>query len=366
MTRTIPSPSTPARPAPQHPARRPARRLLSGIAGAAALALVAAGCSGGSGDSAGGADDSAVQACNDINADYPSGPVELIVPWAAGGGTDGVARLIGDQLSGQMGGNINVVNRTGGSGVVGHQAIVDAKPDGQTIGLVTVEIGMMHHQGLTDISGEDLTAISQMNEDPAGITVAADAEWESAEELLAYIKEHPGEVTSSGTGQGGIWHLALLGMLIDNDLPLDSVNFVPSEGAAPALQEMVAGGIDMTTNSLGESTTMLDSDRAKALAVMGTEPDPNFPDVPTLQEQTGSDYSMSVWRGIAGPKDMDATVVEELECHLGLIAESDEFNDFMAKSGLGVKYRGAEDFQTLMADDDAAKGKVMEEAGLAK
>ena len=340
------------------------RRLMSGIAGAAAVALVAVGCSGGSSEA--GADDDAIQACNDINPDYPSGPMEMIVPWAAGGGTDGVARLIGDQLSNQIGTNVNVVNRTGGSGVVGHQAMVDADPDGQTIGLVTVEIGMMHHQGLTDISGEDLTAISQMNEDGAGITVAADAQWETAEELLTYIEENPGEVTASGTGQGGIWHLALLGMLIDNDIPLDAVNFVPSDGAAPALQELVAGGIDMTTNALGESKTMLDSDRAKALGVMGTERDPAFPDVETLEEQLGSDYSMSVWRGIAGPLDMDPTVVEELECHLGLIAESDEFNDFMTDSGLGVKYAGAEDFQTLMREDDAAKGEVMEEAGLAK
>lgn len=340
------------------------RRLMSGIAGAAAVAMVAVGCSGGSSEE--GAAPDAVQGCNDINTEYPSGPLELIVPWAAGGGTDGVGRLIGDQLSTQIGTNVNVVNRTGGSGVVGHQAMVDAEPDGQTIGLVTVEIGMMHHQGLTDISGEDLTAISQMNEDPAGITVAADAEWETADELLTYIEENPGEVTASGTGQGGIWHLALLGMLIDNDIPLDAVNFVPSDGAAPALQEMVAGGIDMTTNALGESTTMLESDRAKALAVMGTEPDPNFPDVPTLQEQTGSDYSMSVWRGIAGPLDLEPTVVEELECHLGLIAESDEFNQFMSDSGLGVKYAGAEEFQTLMREDDVQKGEVMEEAGLAE
>lgn len=339
------------------------RRLMSGIAGAAALTMVAVGCSSGASD---GAADSAVDGCNDINPDYPAGPIELIVPWAAGGGTDGVGRLIADQLSGQIGANINVVNRTGGSGVVGHQAMVDADPDGQTIGLVTVEIGMMHHQGLTDISGEDLTAISQMNEDGAGITVAADAEWETAEDLLTYIEENPGEVTSSGTGQGGIWHLALMGMLIDNDLPLDSVNFVPSEGAAPALQELVAGGIDMTTNALGESKVMLDSGRAKALGVMGTERDPAFPDVETLEEQLGSDYSMSVWRGIAGPVDMDPTVVEELECHLGLIAESEEFNQFMTDSGLGVKYAGAEDFQTLMREDDVQKGEVMEKAGLAK
>src|SRR5699024_1949913 len=137
----------------------------------------------------GGAEPDAVQQCNDINTEYPSGPIELIVPWAAGGGTDGVARLIGDQLSEQIETNINVVNRTSGSGVVGHQAMADAEPDGQTLGLVTVEIGMMHHQGLTELTSEDLTAVSQMNQDPAGITVAADAQWETADELLTYIEE---------------------------------------------------------------------------------------------------------------------------------------------------------------------------------
>jgi tripartite-type tricarboxylate transporter receptor subunit TctC len=120
-----------------HTPRSRSRSLLSGLAGAAALALVATGCSGGAGGGV-GVDREAIQACNDIDAEYPSGPVELIVPWAAGGGTDGVARLIGDELSGQLGTNVNVVNRTGGSGVVGHQAMVDAAPDGQTIGLVTV------------------------------------------------------------------------------------------------------------------------------------------------------------------------------------------------------------------------------------
>src|SRR5699024_8624611 len=109
------------------------RRLMSAVSGAAAVALVAVGCSGG-GSGGGGAEPDAVQQCNDINTEYPSGPIELIVPWAAGGGTDGVARLIGDQLSEQIETNINVVNRTGGSGVVGHQAMADAEPDGQTLG----------------------------------------------------------------------------------------------------------------------------------------------------------------------------------------------------------------------------------------
>src|SRR5699024_3205312 len=158
----------------------------------------------------------------DIAADYPSGPIELIVPWAAGGGTDSVARLVGNQLSDELGTQVNVVNREGGSGVTGHQAMADADPDGSTLGLVTVEIGMMHHQGLTDLNSEDLTAIAQINEDPASLVVAADAEWETAQDLLDHIADNPGEIRSSGTGQGGIWHLALIDMLLEEGLDADA------------------------------------------------------------------------------------------------------------------------------------------------
>ncbi|MFC7404176.1 tripartite tricarboxylate transporter substrate binding protein [Georgenia alba] len=337
-------------------------RRLTAVAAASAASLVLAACSGsGGGDDAAGGGEGPC----DVAPEYPSGPIELIVPWAAGGGTDGVARLVGEQLGEALGTQVNVVNRTGGSGVVGHQAMADAPADGQTLGLVTVEIGMMHWQGLTDLTHEDLTAISQVNADPAGLTVAADSEWQNAQDLLDHIEANPGDVVSSGTGQGGIWHLALIGMLLEAGLEPDAVNFVPSDGAAPALQELVAGGIDLTTSSLGENKSMIESGQARALAVMGNEPDPNFPDVPTLAEETGVEYEMGVWRGIAGPAGMEENAVAELECHLEEITASQEFTDFMADSGLGVRYAGAEEFARLMAEDDAAKGEVMEAAGLA-
>ncbi|GAA1766248.1 tripartite tricarboxylate transporter substrate binding protein [Kocuria aegyptia] len=328
------------------------------------VGLVLSGCSAGGGDtSAEGADNG--NAC-DLAPNYPNGPVELIVPWAAGGGTDGVARAVGNELSAALGTQVNVVNRTGGSGVVGHQAIASAEPDGQTLGLATVEIGMMHWQGLTDLTAEDLTGIAQVNSDAAGLTVAADSQWETAEDLMTYIEENPGEVTASGTGQGGIWHLALVGMLLDAGLEPDAVNFVPSEGAAPALQELVAGGIDLSTAALGENKTMIDAGRAQALAVMGEERDQNFPDVPTLGEAAGVESSMGVWRGITGPNGLEENVVAELECHLENIVSSDEFGEFMGNQGLGVTYRGSEEFTEFMAQDDAQKGEIMEAAGLAK
>ena len=341
-------------------------RLLGAVAAMGSVGLILSGCSAGGGNSAGGTGEAGNGNACDLAPDYPNGPVELIVPWAAGGGTDGVARAVGNELADALGTQVNVVNRTGGSGVVGHQAIASADPDGQTLGLATVEIGMMHWQGLTDLTSEDLTGISQVNSDAAGLTVAADSQWETAEDLVSYIEENPGELVASGTGQGGIWHLALVGMLLEAGLEADAVTWVPSEGAAPALQELIAGGIDLSSTSLGENKTMLDAERARALAVMAEEPDSNFPDVPTLEESAGVGFEMGVWRGITGPKGMEENVVGELECHLENIVTSEEFGEYMANQGLGVKYRGAEEFTEFMAQDDAQKGEIMEASGLAE
>src|ERR671915_1727999 len=104
-------------------------------------------------------------AASSASAQYPQRPVQLIVPWGAGGGTDATARIIGALLEKDLGQPFNVVNRTGGSGVVGHSAIATAAPDGYTLGLITVEVGMMHWQGLTELTYEDYTPLALYNED---------------------------------------------------------------------------------------------------------------------------------------------------------------------------------------------------------
>ena len=108
-------------------------------------------------------------------AAYPERPITLIVPWGAGGGTDATARIIGTLLEKELKQPVNVVNRTGGSGVVGHSAIAQSPADGYTIGLITVEIGMMHWQGLTDLKGSSYTPLGLVNADPAGLQVRADS-----------------------------------------------------------------------------------------------------------------------------------------------------------------------------------------------
>ncbi|MCK0743619.1 tripartite tricarboxylate transporter substrate binding protein [Chromohalobacter nigrandesensis] len=300
-------------------------------------------------------------------ADYPEKPITIIVPWAAGGGTDATARTIGKALEEELGATVNVVNRTGGSGVVGHSAIARANPDGYTLGLVTGEINMMHWQGLTDLTYRDYTPIAQINYDYAGVQVAADGPFDDLEDLVKTVGEQPkGTYTASGTGQGGVWHLAFAGFLMDQGMEPDRVTWIPSQGAAPAMTELAAGGIDIVPSSVPEGRSMIEAGRANSLGIMAPERLDSFPDVPTVQEAIGSDYQIGEWRGIAGPKGMDPEIVATLEDALEAAYNSDTYQNFMAKQGFGTEWRNADDFGQLMADMDERFGKIVEQVGLAK
>lgn len=300
------------------------------------------------------------------HAEYPERPITLIVPWGAGGGTDATGRMIAGLMQEELGQPVNVVNRTGGSGVVGHSAIATADPDGYTIGVVTVEIGMMHWAGLTELTGKDYTPIALYNYDAAGIQVRADSEWETAGDFIDAVKANPGKHKGSGTGQGGIWHLALAGMLNDAGAGADGAPWVPSKGAAPGLQELVAGGVDVVTSSVVEAAALIEAGRVKSLAVMGEERLGAFADVPTLKEATGSDWQMAAWRGVAGPAGMPDEATAKISAALETVWNSAEFQDFMNGRGFGLVWKPGAEFATWMENSDAALGTVMKAVGLAK
>jgi tripartite-type tricarboxylate transporter receptor subunit TctC len=297
---------------------------------------------------------------------YPSRPITLIVPWGAGGGTDATARIIGSLLEKELGQPVTVVNRTGGSGVVGHAAIASAPPDGYTIGLATVEIGMMHWQGLTELTGASYTPIGLVNADPAGIQVRADAPYKTASELMAAIKANPGKFKASGTGQGGIWHLAIAGLLRDQKIDPAALPWVPSNGAAPGLQDMVAGGVEVAPVSLPEARSLIDAGKVKSLAIMSDKRSALYPNVPTLKEAVGSDWNMAAWRGIVAPKGIPAEARDKLSAAVRKVAASKDYTDFMASRGFGVIYAGPEDFGRFMAKSDTDLGATMKAVGLVK
>src|SRR5215212_9923311 len=299
-------------------------------------------------------------------AAWPERPITLIVPWGAGGGTDATARILASLMEKELGQPVTVVNRTGGSGVVGHAAIAAAPPDGYTIGLATVEIGMMHWQGLTELSGASYTPVGLVNADPAGVQVRADAPYKNVQELLAAIKANPGKYKASGTGQGGIWHLAIAGLLRDQKIDPAALPWVPSNGAAPGLQDMVAGGVEVAPVSLPEARSLIDAGKVRSLAIMNDKPSALYPQVPTLKAATGSDWTMAAWRGIVAPKGLPNDIRDKLGAAVRKVAASKEYTDFMASRGFGVIYAGPEEFGKFMAKADTDLGATMKAVGIAK
>ena len=300
-------------------------------------------------------------------ANYPNRPITMICPWGAGGGTDATARIVASILERELGQPVNVVNRTGGSGVVGHQAIASAQPDGYNIGILTVEISMMHWQGLTELTPKSYTPLALMNEDPPGIQVNGASPYKTVKDLADAIKASPpGKMKASGTGQGGIWHLALVGWLQAMGLAPNHVAWVPSNGAAPAMQDLAAGGLDIVPCSVPEGRAMIEAGKARSLAVMAPQRNPTFPDIPTLKEAMGIDYSTGAWRGFAGPKNLPEDVQKKLIAALQKAYESKEYKEFMSSRGFGIRWADAKGFASFMDAGDAQMGVAMKAAGLAK
>ena len=296
---------------------------------------------------------------------YPDQPISYLVPWKAGGGTDISSRTLGVVLQKLLDQPINVINRTGGGGVVGHSALANADPDGYTLGAITGEITMMHWMGLTELTYEDFTPLALITNNAASITVKADAPWQTLDDLLTDIRNNPGKFMASGTARGGIWDLARIGFLKTVGLPETAMPWVPSQGANPALQELIAGGVDVVTAALAEVDGLRKAGQVRTLAVMADERLPAFPDVPTLKEQ-GVDWSIGGWVGFGAPKGLNPAIRAKLDENIRKAVSDPLFIEPLQKAGFYIQYLDAQAFEKYMQEADRINGELMKEAGIAR
>ncbi|ARA92667.1 hypothetical protein AWN76_005475 [Rhodothermaceae bacterium RA] len=296
-------------------------------------------------------------------APYPARPITFIVPWNAGGGTDTVSRALAAVLQERLGVPVNVVNRTGGGGVVGHLGIAQASPDGYTLGAVTVEITMMHWTGLTELTVDDYTPVALVTNNPASVTVAADAPWDTLGELLADVEAHPGDYLASGTSKGGVWDLARIGMLRAAGLPESALPWVPSQGAAPALQELLAGGVQVVTVALAETDALRKAGQVKVLGVMAEERLPGAPDVPTLKEQ-GLDWSIGGWMVVSGPAGLPEAVRQTLREALQDVTSDPAYRAPLEQAGFNLLFVTGEELAAFLVRQDQVNGELLALAGM--
>ena len=299
-------------------------------------------------------------------AAFPERPITLIVPWAAGGGTDAIARQVAMMLEREFKQPVNVVNRTGGSGVVGHTAIATAAPDGYTFGLITLEINQMHWVGLTDLTYEGFSLLALVNQDLAAIHVKTDSPFKTAKELFAHIKANPNKVVASGSGQGGSWHAALAGLMELEGISPNSIRWVPATGAATALTDLAGGGVEFVSCSMPEAEALIKAGRIRSLVFMSPKRAANFPDVPTTEEALGHKWHKGVWRGFAAPKGLPKEIATQYETAIKKVWDSAEFQEFMTKRGFDLIYMDSAKFAEFMKTDNQDNGKTLKSLGLAK
>ncbi len=301
----------------------------------------------------------AILASGSAFAAWPDKPIQIIVPWGAGGNTDTVARLVAEGLQEQLHVNVNVINRTGGAGVVGHDAIAKAKPDGYTLGVATVEIAMMRHQGMTDLSYQNYTPITRLAVNLGGIQVASNSKFKTIAQLTDYIKQHPGKLKASGSGLNSGWHLNLIGMLDAMGLPSDAVTFVPSEGSSSALMELVSGGIDFTTSSPGEAKSMVEAGMVKNLATMAESAKGLYKDVPVFQQATPYKYSYSTWNSLVAPAGIPKDVQTKLIATMKKVFAEGKLQSYANKQGFEVYPLYGQDLHNFMQSEDAKYAKLI-------
>lgn len=267
-------------------------------------------------------------------ADYPSRSIEIVVPFNAGGGTDALARAFADNARKHLAQSFVVNNKPGASGVIGWSDVVNSKPDGYKLALMTVELTILPHLGLAKFGADEFAPIARLNYDPAAITVKGDAPWNTIEEFIAAARKANGETKVGNSGNGSIWHLAAASV---EDKTGARFSHIPYSGAAPAVLSLLGGHIDAVAVSPAEVAPHLASGKLKMLGVMADQRVKAFDQVPTLKER-GIDVSIGAWRGLGAPRGTPKEVLEVLKVVTQKTMAEPAMREAMDKLALGYAY----------------------------
>ena len=295
-------------------------------------------------------------------AEYPEREITVIVPWAAGGGTDLITRFLADLMEKNLGKPVVVINKPGGGGLVGFKQLAAAKPDGYTLGITTNSMLLHKYAASSYLDWRELAPIALHNNDPAGFTVKIDAPWKTIKEALDYARANPMKMRVANSGPGAIWHVAaaLLGSKTEVQF-----THVPYGGANPAAVALAGGHVEATTASPAEVGTLIKGGKLRLLAIASEKRDPLFSDVPTFKE-SGIDFVFGVWRCLEAPKGTPKEIISKLENSVKTAVNDPKFKDFMTKNGFGQAFMGPAESAAVMARDEKDLEKIVPSLGLKK
>lgn len=294
--------------------------------------------------------------------DFPSQPIEIIVPYAAGGGTDLSVRVLASVMQKHLdGATVIVRNQAGGGGGIGTGAMLASEPDGYTLGTGSQgPIALLPHFGATNYTIDDADFLGLMGRNLQVVLACAGAPFTNFDEFITYAKDNPGMVLIGNSGAGGANHLSVEAFAKAADVSFENV---PFGGASEALTACAGGHIDAVTATPSEAQPHLDSGAVTALFIMEEERIDAMPDVPTAVEN-GIDFTWSSWKGILAPQglpeDVRATLVEALQASI----TDPEFVAKMEEMGEFVDYRDPEGYEALARGDSEMAESIIRDLGM--
>jgi tripartite-type tricarboxylate transporter receptor subunit TctC len=295
---------------------------------------------------------------------YPDRPIRLVVPYAAGGGTDAVARVIAQGMSGPLGQQLVVENNGSAGGNVATQQAAKAEPDGYTVLMANQGPMTVNPHLFKNVKIDPLTAfdpVTLIAEAALVVVVPQDSRFTSFESLIEEAKKSPGGLTYGSAGNGSASHLATL--LLAQTAGLDMVH-VPYKGAGPAITDLIGGRLDLMITTLPSIVGFIESGKAKPLAVTTEERTKRFPEVPTVAESGFEGYQAAAWYGFAVPKGTPPEIVTRLrDATLAATASPDVRRslDFEGAEPVG---NTPEEFGAFMAKESARWAQLIEQNGL--
>jgi len=293
---------------------------------------------------------------------FPTKPVHIFVPYAAGGGVDILARTLGDVVSRQWGQTVVVENRPGAGGVVASQALIQAAPDGYT--LIVVASGHATNPFLYPKipydTFRDFTPISLLASSPNILLVRADSPFKSLSDVIAEAKAKPGSLSFAHAGTGTSTHLA--GELLKALAKID-IEAIPYKGGAPAINDLLGGQIPLSFNNGPESVGQIQAGTVRALAVTTAARAPFLPDVPSMSE-TVPGYDTEVWWGLLGPAAMPRDLVETISREFVAALKTDAVRERLAKLGASPIGSTPQAFDAKIHADYDKWGPIIQAAGI--
>lgn len=300
-------------------------------------------------------------------AGYPSRLITLVVPYAAGGGLDQLARQLGAKLADRLGQPVVVENRSGGGTVIGANSIAKAVPDGYNIMLGTstpLALAVTLNKSLPYDPAQDFVPIALVSNAPFMLVVNPDQPIHSVADLIKFAKEKPGELSYGSAGMGTSQHLCF--ELLKQMSGIDAVH-VPHRGDAPLVTNLVAGHVPI---AFGEPTSVLplvQDGKLRALAVSSPTRLPNAPDVPTMAEAGFPSFNLTSWQMIVAPAGTPPEIVSRLHQEIQQVLVLPDIRAEFARTGrISISYPPVEELQRFMRDEIIRWGKMVEQAGVAK